>query len=162
MSIPGYMTITGENQGAIAGSSFKQGQEDTIEVLSFDHLIELPARQETQITTGDPVHRPVVLSKEVDASTPKLYQALCRQELLEFLEIRWFRHTPEGKEELFYTVVLTNALIVAIQPWSADYLDERYEHYRPMEKISFAYEAIRWSWGADGDVEYEAVWDVNR
>jgi len=40
MSIPGYMTITGENQGAIAGSSFKQGQEDTIEVLSFDHLID--------------------------------------------------------------------------------------------------------------------------
>jgi type VI secretion system secreted protein Hcp len=156
------MAITGEDQGAIKGSSYKQGQEDKIEVLSFDHLIELPARQETQMTTGDPVHRPVMLRKEVDASTPKLYQALCRQELLESLEIQWFRHTPEGREELFYTVVLTNALIVAIQPWSADYLDERLEHYRPMEKVSFAYEAIRWSWGVDGDVEYEAVWDVNR
>jgi type VI secretion system secreted protein Hcp len=154
------MAIIGEDQGNITGSSFKQGQEDKIEVLAFDHLVELPARQDTQVTTGDPLHRPITLSKEVDGSTPKLYQALCRREILESVEIRWFRHNPDGKEELFYMITLTNALIVRMQPWGADFLDERLEHYRPMEKVAMAYEAIRWSWGLDGDVEYEAVWDV--
>lgn len=160
MPTPGYMTVIGEEQGLIQGSSFKQGQEDKIEVLAFEHLIELPARQDTQVVTGNPLHRPIVLSKEVDGSTPKLYQALCRRELLESVEIRWFRHTPEGKEVLFYTIALTNALIVRMNPWGADFLDERLEFYRPMEKVSMAYEAIRWSHGLDGDIEYEAVWDL--
>lgn len=161
MPTPGYMMINGEEQGSIKGSSFKQGYEDRIEVLAFEHLIELPARQETQITTGNPLHSPIVLSKEVDESTPRLYQALCRRETLEVVEIRWLRHTAEGREELFYMITLTNALIVRINPWGTDFLDERVEQYRPMEKVAMAYEAIRWTYGLDGDVEYEAVWDVS-
>ena len=158
MAIPGFMSITGEEQGLISGSSFKQGHEDKIEIHSFEHLVELPFHPDTQVASGEAVHRPITLCKEVDISTPKLYQALCHKEILETAEIRWFRHTPDGHEELFYMVSLQKGMIVRMKPWMPDFFDERLEHYRPMEQVSLVYEAILWSWGAEGDVEYESVW----
>ena len=158
MATPGYMTIYGEQQGEISGFSYKQGQEDKIEVFSFRHAVQIPSSSSNQVMTGEPIHRPIILSKEVDKSTPKLYQALCQKEILETTEIIWFRHNPQGVEELHYTVKLVNARILGIEPWTPDFMDPEIEQYRFMENVSLSYERILWSSGSDGDVEFETSW----
>jgi type VI secretion system secreted protein Hcp len=156
MAIPGYLSITGQEQGKIQGSAVFTEHEGEIEIYSFDHEIEVPSNQDSPVSSGEPVHAPIVINKEIDKSTPKLYQALCRREALTDVSFHWYRYTENGQYNLFYSITLENALIVKIRPWMPNFFNlETEKNYRFMEDISISYEKIIWSYGPDGDVEFE-------
>ena len=156
MATPGYLSITGKDQGKIQGSCLFKEHEKEIEIYSFDHVVEVPANLDSPVSSGQPVHTPIVINKEVDKSSPKLYQALCRREVLTEVIFYWYRYTENGQYSLFYSVRLENALIAKIKPWMPNFFDlENERQYRFMEDVSFNYEKITWSYGPDGDVEYE-------
>lgn len=158
MELSAYLEITGSDQGPIQGSSARRGREDKIEVFQFNHCVEIPLGVDQSVGSGQATHRPMDVIKEVDRSTPKLYQALCQRERLEEVKLVWYRYNQAGKEDLYYAIKLQNARILRIQPWTPDLTAIDQEHIRFMEKISFGYEKIVWSWGPEGNVEYEADW----
>lgn len=158
MELSAYLEITGSEQGPIQGSSVRRAREDMIEVLQFNHCVEIPLGVDQSIGSGQATHRPLDIVKEVDRSTPKLYQALCQRESLDEVRVVWFRYNHAGKEELYYRIRLEKARILRIQPWTPDLLEDKHDQIRFMEKISFGYERIIWSWGPEGNVEYETDW----
>ncbi|MGB1110012.1 MAG: Hcp family type VI secretion system effector [Gammaproteobacteria bacterium] len=157
MSMPGFMTIMGEQQGPIEGSCDLAGREGEIELYDFRHKVEIPRHPGSGLPVGRRVHGELMINKETDKSTPKLYKALCEGEKLTEVEIRWYRYSGSTADENFYTVLLENALITRIEPKVLNRLDQPDAPFRHMEDVAFAYEKITWSWESDG-IEYEDAW----
>jgi type VI secretion system secreted protein Hcp len=156
MAMMGFVTIIGDAQGSIEGSSKVEEHETHIEILKFDHEVDVPMTSGGQLTSGQPVHKGLTINKLIDKSTPKLAQALDHREVLTEVELSWYGHNAAGIRELLYKIKLYNALITKIKTWSPHLYNTDQDAYRLMEDITFSYEKILWSWGSDGDVEYEA------
>ena len=123
-----------------------------------NHVVEIPT-DERGVASGRRVHRPMTITKEIDKSTPMLYQALCGNELLTEVTLNWYRLDGTGDYELYYSIYMENAFITCIRPWVPNVLDRANEGLKHMEDVSIAYEKIIWTWEPDG-IEYEDVWGV--
>lgn len=156
MPTPGSLTITGEDQGLIEGSCELDGREGTILVQAFDHVVEIPT-DDRGVAAGRRSHRPMMITKEIDKSTPMLYQALCSGELLTEVTLDWYRHDTLGEQELYFSIKLENAMVTRMHPWVPNVLDRSSEGLRHMEDVSIAYEKIIWTWEPDG-IEFEDAW----
>lgn len=155
MPIPGNLTVVGPS-GNIEGSCEIEGREGTILVQAFDHVVELSS-DERGMVVGRRVHRPLTITKEIDRSTPLLYQAMCNGELLPSVKLDWYRVDETGAQELYFAITMRNAVVSKIHPWVPNVLDEKFAGFRHMEDISFSYHSINWSWVLDG-IEYEDRW----
>lgn len=155
MPIPGNLTVEGP-AGKIEGSCDIAGREGTILVQAFDHVVELPS-DERGMVVGRRIHRPLTVTKEIDRSTPLLYQAMCTGDLLPSVKLDWYRVDEAGAQELYFHITMRNAMVSKIHPWVPNVLDESSAGYRHMEDISFSYESISWTWVLDG-IEYEDRW----
>ena len=156
MAMPWFLVITAEEQGVIEGSCEWLGREDSIVVQAFDHVVEIPA-DDRGIASGRRVHRPIVITKEIDKSTPMLYQALCTGELLTEMKLVWYRIDGSGVEELYYTMTMFNGIITKIHPTVANLLESRNENSKHLEQVHISYEKIIWTWEPDG-IEFEDAW----
>ena len=156
MPMPANLTITGEEQGQIEGSCELEDREGTILVQAFDHVVEIPT-DERGVASGRRTHRPLTITKEIDKSTPMLYQALCNNELLTEVRLDWYRYSGTGEHELYFTMTMQNAFITRIHPWFPNVLDRANENLKHMEDLSISYEKIIWTWVPDG-IEFEDAW----
>lgn len=133
-----HISLTGQNQGAIAGSCTAAGKEGTSVVLGYEHDVHIPLDPQSGQPMGLRVHQPLSIVKLMDKASPKLYQALVTGERLE-VELKWYRIDPTGGEEHYFTTKLENAIVVAIKP-----------SLLHMEDVSFTYRKIIWTWEPDG------------
>jgi len=157
VEITSYLTVTGASQGEIEGGCVHKDHTGKIEILSFDHEISVPVVAEYHHAGGKPVHRPIVIQKEIDQATPRLYQALFRGEKLTTVEFEWYRF-EKSNQKLYYKVILEGALVSGVKPHSPHVLDTDEEKFRFIESISFIYEQITWSWGESGEVLFTQQW----
>ena len=156
MPMPGNLTITGEEQGLIEGSCDIEEREGTILVQAFDHIVEIPT-DDRGVASGRRLHRPMMITKEFDKSTPMLYQALCTGELLTEVILDWYRMDGFGEQELYFSTRMENAMITKVHPWVPNVLDRTNETLKHMEDVFISYEKIIWTWEADG-IEFEDAW----
>jgi type VI secretion system secreted protein Hcp len=145
MPMEAHLTLTGEKQGAIKGSCTKAGREDSIEVKQMDHDIHIPRDPQTGLGSGQRIHGPLTITKEFDRSSPLLYQALCTGEHMKDVTIKWYRIDPAGKQQHYFTHLLTDAIIVAMKPYMPLTFLKENESYRHMEQVSFTYRKIKWT-----------------
>ena len=157
MAMLGFLTLSGAEQGNIQGGSQHVENESEIEILRIEHEIKVPSGSDAKVSAGQPVHGGLTINKLIDRSSPKLAQAMCTREVLSEVVLAWYHHTSSGTRELVYKVMLKNALITRINTWSPHLYEKDEEEYRLMEDITLSYESIIWSWGSEGDVEYESV-----
>lgn len=156
MPLPLHLTIIAEQQGEIEGSCEWDDREGSILVQGFEHVVELP-QDSRGIASGRRVHRPIVITKEIDKSTPMLYQALCTGELLTEMELKWYRIDGSGEEELYYAMRMYNGIVTKIHPRVENVLIKENAQLKHMEDVYIAYEKIIWTWEPDG-IEYEDAW----
>ena len=157
MECSGYMVVNGKNQGRIDGSSFRKDRENKINLYSFTHCVSAPFQTHKNISNGSVVHKPIEILKEIDKSTPKLYQALVEKEELD-IEFHWYRFNERGVEELYYKVILTHAHLTAISPFMPNPNQRSSDTLRFMETVTIAYQKIKWDWGPHGDITFETDW----
>lgn len=114
MATHGYMTITGNKQGLISagcssqesmGNKCQVGHRDEIMVLSFSHNMSNIGNIKYA------THRPIVITKNIDKSSPLLGEALANREVVNCL-INFYRISQSGQHEKYYTVELRGGLIV--------------------------------------------------
>jgi type VI secretion system secreted protein Hcp len=157
MNIPGFASITGENQGLIEGSCDLENLVGKIEMYSYNHLVEIPRDPQSGLPIGRRVHRTLTFTKEIDKSTPKLYQALCTGETLSEVEFSWYRYVEGGGHDIYFTLKLENALITAIRPEIRSQVNMNQSDSLHLEDVSITYERIIWTWVPDG-IEFEDAW----
>ena len=157
LAMPAFMMITGANQGLIEGSVDLQGHEQTIMVYAHDHIVDCEINERTGQVMARHQHHPLSIVKEIDKSSPKLYQALATGERLSDVTIKWYRLDCTGAEENYFTIYLEDARIVSIRSCTPSALDLGLTNYSPVEEVSFLYHKITWTWELDG-IEFEDSW----
>jgi len=152
-----FLKVVGQRQGQIQGSVTQKGREGQIAVIATAHEIVSPRDPASGLPTGKRQHKPFVITKELDKSTPLLYQALITNENLTTVEILFWRPSPvTGAEVQHFKVKLTNASIASIRTVHPDVRKEP-APYKEYDQIELVYEKIEWTW-VDGGIIAEDDW----
>lgn len=147
-----YLKLKGQKQGSIKGSVTKKGKEESIEVLSVGHEISSPRDPASGLPTGKRMHKPFVISKAIDKSSPLLASALATNEVISTWELGFYQPASKGGEALAYTIKLTNASVASIRLMSD-------ANGNLTEEVTFTYQKIEWQW-VDGGITAMDDWEA--
>ena len=145
-----YLTMKGAKQGDIKGSVTEAGHEGQILVLSYTHSIVSPTDPASGLPTGKRQHKPITITKQLDKSTPLLYNSLVTNENIVSWKLWIYTSQSDGTRKLTFTIELTNGHI-------ADFTT-RGSNYGTTETISFTYQKITWTW-VDGGIVASDDWE---
>jgi type VI secretion system secreted protein Hcp len=145
MAMTSYLKLEGKNQGAIEGDCSQKGHEKWILVYGVEHSLEIPRDTHTGLPTGQRIHHPITISKKLDPASPLIAQALCSGEQMKTWQLDFHQISDKGQEELYYTIQLENAIVVATRTYKPLTFLEENKPYHDMEEVSFTYEKITWS-----------------
>ncbi len=138
-----YLKLKGQKQGEIKGSVTQKGREGAIAVIAVSHSIVSPRDPQSGLPTGKRMHKPFVITKELDRSSPQLYQMLATNENIPELELSVFAEKDKLAKTPLYTVKLTNANIASIDlvtPATG----------ASTTVVTLTYQKIEWTWSAEG------------
>ena len=164
MALNAYLKLKGQKQGEIKGSVTQKGREGKIMVIAVSHEIVSPRDAASGLPTGKRMHKPFVITKELDKSSPLLYKALCTNENITEFELQFW--TPQikagagvGAEKQHYTVKLTNANIVDISFRMLNNKNPELVKFAEYEEVAFTYQKIEWTW-IDGGIMSSDDWQI--
>lgn len=164
MALNAYLRLKGQKQGDIKGSVTLKGREGTIAVIAVSHEIVSPRDPASGLPTGKRMHKPFVITKELDKSSPLLQKLLCTNEMISELTIQFW--TPQirstigvGSEVQHYTVKLTNANIASVSFRMLNNKNPELVRYAEYEEIAFTYQKIEWTW-VDGGITASDDWET--
>jgi type VI secretion system secreted protein Hcp len=159
-----YMWAKGQKSGAINGSVTQKGREKSIEVVGYSHSIVSPRDPQSGLPTGARMHKPFVIQKELDKSSPIFYNVLCTNENLTEVTLKFW--TPQlkaasgvGSSVQHYTIKLTNANIASIDSVMQEASHTELTKEAHIEKIAFTYQKIEWTWN-DGGITAMDDWEA--
>ncbi len=155
MALNAFLKLKGQIQGDIKGSVTQKGREGKIMVIALSHEIISPRDAASGLAAGKRQHKPFVITKELDKSSPLLYRALVNNENITTWELQHFTAKlgtagGGGAEVNHYTVKLTNATIVSIQSTMLNNKNPELSRYAEYEEIAFTYQKIEWLWVVGG------------
>ena len=161
MAYEGYLIAKAQKQGQIKGSVTQKGREGWILVYGFHHEIVSPRDAASGLATGKRQHKPLSITKEIDKSTPLLYQAFVNNENFSEVILRFFTSDLKvaGKEIQNYTIKLINANIISIVDDMANNKIAENAKLPILEIISFSYQKIEWTW-TDGAITATDSWET--
>ena len=164
MALNAYLNLTGQKQGDIKGSVIQKGREDKIAVIAVSHSIVSPRDAASGLPTGKRMHKPLVITKELDKSDPLLYNVLVNNEnitkwKLEFWTPQTDQRTGTGNEVQHYTIELENANIASIDFRMANNKHPDLMKFAEYEEVAFTYQKIMWTW-TDGGITAEDDWEA--
>jgi len=145
-----FMRIKGKS-GEIKGGSTQRGRENMIVVHGIDHSVVVPIEASSGAASGRRVHKPIVITKGVDKSSPALHQALAMNEMLSEVTIQFYEVSKEGVERNHYSIVLKNARISGLRHVMLDNKKPDSARSPAYEELSLVYESITWTW-TDGAI----------
>jgi type VI secretion system secreted protein Hcp len=160
MALNAYLKLKGQKQGEIKGSVTQKGREGSIEVIAVSHEIVSPRDPASGQATGKRMHKPLVITKELDKSSPLLYAALASNETMKEWTLTFYRPDKGGKEVASYTITLTNAMIAGIQFVMPNNKHADLMKLMEYEEVEFVYEKIQWTW-LDGGITAVDDWLSN-
>jgi len=152
MALNAYLKLKGQKQGAINGSVTQKGRENSIMVIAVSHSIVSPRDAASGLPSGKRMHKPYVITKELDMATPLLYNALCQNENISEWQLQFWttayndRTQSVGSEMQHFTVKLTNASICAIDFRMANNKHPDLMKFNEFEEVAFVYQKIEWTW----------------
>jgi type VI secretion system secreted protein Hcp len=144
-SLVGLMKLTGTKQGDIKGKPSSTGA-DGMDITSFKMGSQAPL--DPKSPAGQKQHHLVVITKEIDAASPKLQTAITGGEVFRTVEIQLGKTNSNGKKSLT-NVKLANATIAQIHKMDAN-----------MEEIAFSFQTIIVQY-TDGSTSTTDDWSAN-
>ena len=165
MSLNAYLILKGQKQGSINGSVTQRGHENSIAVHAFNHEVDSPRDPASGLPTGKRMHKPFVITKEIDKSSPLLWNALVNNENLTGWTLQCWNPALAvavglSTEKQVYTIALTNASIASIREVMPDNQDPSAQSLSMREEITFTYQKIAWTW-VDGGITAQDDWETS-
>jgi len=155
MSSNAYLKLKGQKQGQIKGSVTSKGRSGSILVIATHHEITSPRDVASGLATGRQLHKPIVVTKEVDQSAPALYSALVNNEVFAEWELEFWRVGTTGVEEAYFTIKLTRATVASIEFVQPDLRNPEHAKYGDYQNVSFSYQKIEWIWTKGGFTAFD-------
>lgn len=128
----GQFSATGQQQGTIKGGD---GTQSDIDITGFTEEVLEPTDPASGLPTGKREHKPITITKEIDAASPLLYNALVNNENLSKVVIDL--DSPGGSTPTT-EITLQNASISDLT------------HDGQTETVSFVFEKITWTYLPNG------------
>ncbi len=153
MPTPAYLSIEGTSQGSISagcntpdsvGNIYQEAHEDEILVEAYGHEITVPTDVQSGQTSGQRMHKPMVITKVFDKSSPLLAQALASGEKMTKCELIFYRTSMDGVQEQYYKIILEDAVITNIRAYMPNCQDPGMAHFTHLEDVAFTYRMITW------------------
>jgi len=162
MALNAYLRMKGQKSGDIQGSVTQKGRENSILVFAVAHSIQSPRDPASGLPVGKRTHKPLVISKQLDRSTPLLYSMWASNEAISTWELQFWRQQQSPSptappEQQYYTVRLTNASIASINFHLPNTQDPNLMRFSEYEEIAFTYQQIEWIW-VDGGITAQDSW----
>lgn len=158
MALNAYLSIKGQKQGECKGSVTQKGREGKIMVIAVNHEVVSPRDAASGLPTGKRMHKPFVITKEIDKSSPLLYNVLVNNENITDWELQFWRPSATGAEQQHYTIKLTNANIASINFRMPNNKHPELMKFAEYEEIAFTYQKIEWTW-VDGGITAMDDWE---
>jgi len=118
----GTLDATGKKSGSIAAAD---------PIVGFDWGLDVPVDPGSGQATGKRQHKPLVVTREIDAATPLFDNAAFTNEVLTPVAVN-LQH--QGESSPYLTITLTNASIRSVHDFS--------EGGKQYEEIAFVYQKI--------------------
>lgn len=164
MALNAYLRLKGQKTGEVRGSSTQRGREGKIMVIAVSHMVESPRDPHSGLPSGSRVHKPFVITKQSDRSSPVLYGMLASNELMTDWELQFWSPSPSatpgsGLEVQSHSVRLINASIASINFCMPNNKNPELSNYVEYEDVAFVYQKIIWTWN-DGGITSADDWDA--
>lgn len=153
-----FITMKGQKTGAIAGSVTQKGREGSIAGLAMSWSVVSPSDAQSGLPTGQRIHKPLVITKAWDKSTPVLQSIMFTNENITECDIKFWSTVASagpagsgvGAEAVIMTIKLVNANIASYQMYTAspDQLNQFDSDY--LEDITLTYQTITCTWPNGG------------
>ena len=155
-----FLKANGEDiQGESSQTS--EGRENSIECTYFESSTDTAREVQSGLATGRRQHKPLVIKKAIDKSTPLIAKALTKNSKISG-EFKFFRPNPagDGTTQHFYTVKISDGRVGSqkmVNVWSRP----GDPHADPaQEEVTFVFQTIMWRY-EDGGVEHEDKWSTS-
>lgn len=161
MATPVYLWLKDDDGNDIKGSVDVLNREGSIEIIAFIHEISLPTDDFNGKITGTRIHQPILINKEIDASTPYLYKALTTGKTLTSAEFKLYNINYAGQEVEYMNVLLKKVKVTAVIPMMHDIKSAYGEARNHLECIQLHYEEICWNY-VDGNIIHSDSWNERK
>jgi type VI secretion system secreted protein Hcp len=158
MALQAHMKLKGQKQGEIKGDCAMKGREKTIEVIAVSHSVISPRDSASGMPTGKRQHKPYQVTIQNGSCVPQLYYALTNNEMVTEWTLHFYRPSPSGAEEQYYTVALANASIASIDFKMANVKHPELTRFTEYLDVAFTYEKITWTIVKPNAVEAMDSW----
>ena len=135
-----FMQVDGGALGTIEGESTEKGHEKWITLTGYDSDATVPVAtggSGSGQAAGKVTFKPIVVTKPIDKSTPKLFQALVTGGHLPAVQIDFVKPDGAGGDEVFYSVKLKQVLVTEIHQ-----LDAGKAGGQMLEQVSLDFQSI--------------------
>ncbi|MEZ9523678.1 type VI secretion system tube protein TssD, partial [Enterovibrio norvegicus] len=93
---------------------------------------------------GQRVHKPFKFTVALNKAVPLMYNSLASGEMLPKIELKWYRTSVEGKQEHFFSTILTDGTIIDIDCQMPHCQDAQKKEFTQLVTVSVAYRKIDW------------------
>lgn len=132
-----YMSLFNSDQQKIFGCSRVYNREGCIEIQKIEYNINRAIDSQTGKSHSARRHQPFSILKEIDRSSPELFQSCAAGRLLKTARIDLYKIDDEGEEVNYFTYTLENVRVISITPVISALTDSK-----DMEAVSFSFENI--------------------
>ncbi len=134
MPLAASMQVSG-----IKGTGKQKGREGDITVVAFTHEVKADFDPLTGKSAGNRTHGPLIVSKNIDVSTPALRKAHADKSKLS-VTLKLYHLPRSGPEFNYYAIHLSEARVIAINLVMPNTNTSELVH--EYEEVSFAYKSI--------------------
>jgi len=158
MAIPVYLWLKDDVGNLVKGSVNVSDREGSIEIVELMHNVELPIDDRTGKITSKRIHNDYFLVKELDSSSPYLYEGVSSGRKFKEAVLKFYRINYNGQEEEYFRIKMENVRANEIEPFMLDIKNPRYEKHNHLEAFYLAYEKITWHY-LDGNIIHSDSWN---
>jgi type VI secretion system secreted protein Hcp len=165
--IAAYLRVKGEKTGDVRGpvSDRDRVKNGTIALLGVEHGIASPRDSASGLATGKRQHYPIIVTKEIDQTSPLFYRFITTNEVITKLELHFFGGDDTGgfmggREAEIYTITASNAFVSRID--TGGRVDDQAEGDARLpltERIAIVYDSIEWKW-VNGGIAAQDAWSA--
>ncbi len=137
------------------------GRADSIECLEFQTSVKTARETGSGLATGRRQHEPIRILKRIDKSSPLLYKALARNEVVDG-KFMFYRPNPtgDGTTEQFYTIEIKQGRISSIKQEVENCIEPASSNLPPLESVEFVFHTITWTY-MNGGITHTDDWKEN-
>lgn len=157
MAIPIYLWLEDDSGMMVRGSVDVKGREGSIEISNSMHSVMLPIDDYTGKIMGKRMHSGYAFTKEIDSSSPYLYQALISGKRFRKASFSFYTINYAGQEEEYFRVTLEHVTVSSISSLFLDIKEELFAKYTHHELVELMYEKISWHY-LDGNIVHSDSW----